>query len=80
MTKQKPHKPRPRLADGSTSDNRMEAATIRALDPWIRLERQAQGLIDILDQVTAPGVVRNELPDDDSLVIAIKDATPPRRE
>lgn len=63
-----------KFPDGSASDQRYESACIRAIDPWLRLERQADRVIEALDQVTTPGIVRAPLAEDDSLIIAIRDA------
>ena len=62
-----------RFADGSiNSGHRLEAAVVRALDAYISIIRKAERLEDELDQVTAPGVIRTQLSDEDSLVIAIQ--------
>lgn len=68
-----------RFPDGSISSiQRLEAATVRALDAHMTLERKAERLCDELDQATNPGVVRAPLSDEDSLVIAIRDVTQER--
>lgn len=65
-----------RFPDGSvTSNDRLSAAAVRALDAHMILERVADRLIEELDQITAPGVVRAHITDEDSLVIAIRDIT-----
>lgn len=69
------HPTHPRLADGSGNGHRMESACVRAIDAWMRLAQKASDLLDLLDNVTSPGVVRTHLSEDDSLVIAIQSVT-----
>ncbi|HWW61204.1 MAG TPA: hypothetical protein VN181_07545 [Thermoanaerobaculia bacterium] len=65
-----------KLAEGSINKNdRMTAAAVRALDAHIHLERTADRLLEELDQITSPGVVRTQITDEDSLVIAIRQIT-----
>jgi len=66
---------RQRFADGSGCGNRLEAAVVRAVDAYMTIERKAQRLIDELDDVTLPGVVRHQIDPEDSLVIAMQDIT-----
>lgn len=62
-----------RLADGSSGGGRrMEAACVRAIDACIRLDRQLDDAIEQLDGLTAPGVVRSVVDDEDSLVLALQ--------
>lgn len=61
------------FADGSVTGKRVEAAVVRALDAYMTIERKADLLIEELDDVTIPGVVRTQIDQEDSLVIAIKD-------
>lgn len=65
----------PNFADGSVSGKRVEAACVRALDAYLMLDRKAQRLIDELDDITIPGVVRLHIDPEDSLVIAMQDLT-----
>lgn len=64
-----------RIADGSGHGHRLDAACVRALEAWMDITRKADELLDLLDNVTSPGVVRARLSDDDSLVIALRDGT-----
>jgi hypothetical protein len=53
----------------------MQAAAVRAIDAHMSMSRQADHVVDELDQITAPGVIRQQLTDEDSLVIAINAIT-----
>lgn len=65
-----------KFPDGSvTNTDRLSAAAIRALDAHMAVERHADRLIEELDQITSPGVVRTQITDEDSLVIAISALT-----
>jgi hypothetical protein len=65
-----------KFPDGSVSSvQRLEAATVRLLDAYMTMERSADRLLDELEQMTSPGVVRVQIDEDDSLVIAIQDIT-----
>jgi hypothetical protein len=66
-----------RFAEGSVSGrvDRMQAAAVRAIDAHMSMSRQADHVVDELDQITAPGVIRQQLTDEDSLVIAINAIT-----
>lgn len=66
----------PRFPEGSVNKkDRLSAATVRAIDALIGLERSADRLLEELEQITSPGVVRTQITDEDSLVIAIRDIT-----
>lgn len=54
----------------------MQAAAVRALDANMSMSRLAKRVSDELDQITLPGVVIQELSDEDSLVIAISAIVP----
>lgn len=65
-----------KFPDGSVSQkDRMKAAGVRALDAYFTVSNRADRLIEELDQVTSPGVVRVQISDEDSLVIAIREIT-----
>ncbi len=65
----------PNFADGSVSGKRVEAACVRAIDAYLMLDHKAKRLIEELDDITAPGVVRFHIDPEDSLVIAMQDLT-----
>ena len=62
-----------RIADGSGRGDPLDAAAVRAIDAYKTISRKADRLANALDEITAPGVVKNELSEEDSLVIAIAD-------
>jgi len=66
-----------RFADGTGSGTRtqIESACVRAIDAYVTLERRADRVLEALDDITIPGVVRHAITEEDSLVIAIKDVT-----
>jgi hypothetical protein len=65
-----------KLADGSGApDTRIESAFVHAIDSCLGVGRSADKLLEELDAVTRPsGVVRGPLNEDDSLVIAVREA------
>jgi len=69
-----------RFPEGSVSApmDRMNSATLRALDVYMRLSSRADQVMDEMDQHTMPGVIRTELAEEDSLVIAISAITQDR--
>lgn len=63
---------RTRIADGSASGKNFYSACFRALDAYLKLGRIADRVSVELDNTTVTGV-RRSLPEDDSLVIALRD-------
>jgi hypothetical protein len=68
-------RPPRKFPDGSTNGHRLGRAAVRAIDAYMMVARKADELADHLDQLTAPGVIRALLSDEDSLVIVIKELT-----
>lgn len=70
-------KRRKRFPEGSVSGkiDPLSAAAMRAVDAHIALGRKAEALVEELDQITSPGVPRQKLSEEDSLVIAISAIT-----
>lgn len=68
---------RKKFADGSGVTNaRVESACLRAIDSCLAIGRSADRLANELDHVIPPssGIIRLPMEDDDSLVIAVKEA------
>lgn len=65
-----------KLAQGSTSNtDRMQSACVRTCDAYRTVTRKAQRIQEELDEVTSPhGVPTTELHDEDSVVIAVREA------
>ena len=60
------------LADGSGSDQRMQAALVRALDAGAAIRRAALRVLDEMEEVTSPhGQAITELDLEDSAVIVV---------
>lgn len=65
-----------KLADGSGAPaTRIESAFVRAIDSCLGVGRSADKLLEELDTVARPsGVIRVPLDEDDSLVVAVREA------
>lgn len=67
-----------KLAHGSTPPihtDRMQSACVRACDAYRTVTRKAERIQEELDEVTSPhGVPTTELHDEDSVVIAVREA------
>lgn len=56
-----------------TTQDRIDAAEVRACGAHRRVQQAAQRLMDELDDVTDTAIPRVELSDEDSMVIVLKD-------
>ncbi len=72
-------RPPRKFPDGSSNGHRLGRAAVRAIDAYLAVAKKADELADHLDQLTAPGVIRALLSDEDSLVIVIKELTAGRQ-
>lgn len=55
-------------------NSRVESACVRAIDACMTVSRKAAAILEAMDDVTIPGMVRGAIEDNDSMVIALRDA------
>lgn len=59
------------------SNSRAEVACVRTIESHMGVVRRADQILALMDDMTMPGVVRAPIDDNDSLVIALRDAREP---
>jgi len=64
-----------KFPDGSGVNNsRVDSACVRAIDAHMTVINKADAILEVMDEMTIPGRVRGPIDDNDSMVIALREA------